>query len=252
MKKTKILILSITFILIIFCFIYIWHRNSQAYDTMINQYENKIREYELSEEKLCDQLEELKKENSSIREESELQTQELQELQDFIANFHMSPPETGFYEAISEKKYMTIENVTLRKMPSDNEYFYTGNILSYKMVKPLAVIFETITDLQDRDWKTEDRHWVLVSCRTFGELVDSYGWVKFSELIEYNEATMHLLQGPFMLASDAVDVETGELVHSLLRGSQVSVEFMNDCVRVSTDGGICAYVDKKYIVYPEP
>ena len=91
----------------------------------------------------------------------------------------------------------------------------------------------------------------MISHRTFGEMVDTHGWVRFSDLIEYNEETMHLLTGPFMLSEDAVDIETGELVHSLLRGNLVNIEFMDEYVMVSTDGGIYAYVDKKYVIYPE-
>ena len=94
-------------------------------------------------------------------------------------------------------------------------------------------------------------HWVLVSYHAFGDWIDSYGWVKFSELIEYNEETINLLQGPFMLSEDAIDIETGELAHELLRGSWVNVDFKEDFVRVGTDGGIYCKVDKKYLIYPE-
>lgn len=193
----------------------------------------------------------IREELSRLLEEKVVLNNDLMLLAQKIENFHMEPPETRFYEAISENKYMIADSVTLRKMPCDSEEFYTENTLSYYMVTPIAVVFETVVDLQDNSWTAEDRHWVLVSYHAFGDWIDSYGWVKFSELIEYNEETINLLQGPFMLSEDAIDIETGELAHELLRGSWVSVDFEEDYVRVGTDGGIFCKVDKKYLIYPE-
>ncbi|MBR3762838.1 MAG: hypothetical protein IKK59_08900 [Lachnospiraceae bacterium] len=230
MKRNYLWILLLVSISAITCCFLIWHHYSKAYDSAVNQYEQ--------------QLSELLEENTILNNEFELLLQKINE-------FHMEPPEGAFYEAISENKYMTAEEVTLRKMPCESEEFNTGNTLSYCMVTPYVVVFESIMDLQDKSWKPEDRHWVLVSCHAFGDWMDSFGWVRFSELVEYNEDTMHLLQGPFMLAEDAVDIETGEPAHELLRGSWVCVDFKGDYVRVATHGGISANVDKKYLIYPE-
>ena len=232
MKRKNFLILLVVNILTIICCFLIWCHYSKE-NSIVNDYEQQLEEYKSVEQILHNQL------------------AEMQVLTQKIDNFHMEPPETRFCEAISENKYMTAESVTLRKMPCDSEEFYTENTLSYYMVTPIAVVFETVVDLQDNSWTAEDRHWVLVSCHASGDWIDSYGWVKFSELVEYNEETTNLLQGPFMLSEDAIDIETGKLAHELLRGSWVSVEFKEDFVRVGTDGGISCKVDKKYLIYPE-
>lgn len=251
MNHRNVWITLISFSFILLWGTYIQYHYMQKYDTMVEHYENKVNEYEVSEKVLHKQLDNLQKENENILSELEIQSQQFKELEDTIANLYMAPPESRFAEAIAEKKYMVAENITIRKVPSDKEAFYSDNVLSYKMVTPIAVVFEPVMNLQDRSWNEEDRHWVLISHRTYGEMVDTHGWVKFSELIEYNEDTMHLLNGPFVLSEDAVDIETGELVHSLLRGNLVNVEFTDEGARVSTDGGIYAYVDKKYVLYPE-
>ena len=251
MNCKKLFIVLITFSLMLLGCIFVQHYYTQRYNAMVKSYENQISEYKISEGVVHNQLDDLQKEKNNILAELEVKTQELQTIKDAIANLYMSPPELSFSEAIAQKKYMVAENVTIRKIPSDNEAFYSEKVLSYRIVTPIAVVFEPVMDLQDISWKEEDRHWVLISHRTFGEMVDTHGWVRFSDLIEYNEETMHLLTGPFMLSEDAVDIETGELVHSLLRGNLVNIEFMDEYVMVSTDGGIYAYVDKKYVIYPE-
>lgn len=239
------------------CFL-MWHHYTKEYDSVVKQYEQQLEEHDTSEEILHIKLAELQAEKvgleqqvSELLEENTILNNDFKLLMQKIDDFHMEPPETRFYEAISENEYISAEGVTLRKMPCDSEEFYTGNTLAYYKVTPLAVVFESVMDLQDKSWNAEDRHWVLVSCHMFGDWMDSYGWVRFSELVEYNEDTMHLLKGPFMLAEDAVDIETGELVHELLRGSWVSVQFKEDYVRVGTHGGIFGNVDKKYLIYPE-
>lgn len=233
MKRNYLWILLFVSILAIVCCFLVLHHYSVEHDRVVIYYEQQLEDCKDSEQILHNQL------------------AEMQVLTQKIENFHMEPPETRLCEAISENKYMTAESVTLRKMPCDSEEFYTENTLSYYMVTPIAVVFETVVDLQDNSWNPEDRHWVLVSYHAFGDWIDSYGWVKFSELVEYNEETTNLLQGPFMLSEDAIDIETGELAHELLRGSWVSVEFKEDFVRVGTDGGISCKVDKKYLIYPE-
>lgn len=260
MKRNKsLLIFTIVFLAMLACIYVCYHHYAQEYHTMISKYEDQIKAYEHSEQVLLEQLEELQQEKDSIiselemrTQELEMQTQELHEIEEKIANFHMQPPNSEDWKALSGKKMMSKENVPLRKIPSDNEDFYTGIILSYDNVKAHAMVVETMTDLQDPTWLSKDRNWVLVSIYTFGESVDSYGWVRLSELMEYNEDTMYLYQGPFFVSEDAIDLETGELAHSSLRGHYVSVEFMEDCAKVSTHGGIYCYVDKKYVTYPEP
>lgn len=138
---------------------------------------------------------------------------------------------------------MTAENVPVRRMPSDNEIFYSPNELSYYMVTPVAVVVNYVDD--------EVTRWVFVNFHTVGDMADNHGWVKFSELIEYTEDTKSLLKGPFVLAENAVDVHTGETVSVYLHGSIVNAVFNEGYVHVVTDGGIKANVDEKYLIYPK-
>lgn len=259
MKNKRIIIILLSVLGVgISCF-YIWYQYLKVHDNMINSYENQVKEYEANEKIMQEQLEKIQYENeklkmqiSQIKEEKLGVEEELEKLTETIKNVHMTPPETEFYESIKEKKYMLGENVNLRKIPSDSSEFYSSGTLSYVLVTTHAVVFEMVMDLYDKTWKSEDRHWVLVSYHSFsGDLSDSFGWVKFSELIEYTEETKELLKGGFTLAENAIDLETGSLAHPLLRGQRVAVKFMDNCAQVFTNGGISCYVDKKYIIYPE-
>lgn len=49
-------------------------------------------------------------------------------------------------------------------------------------------------------------------------MVNSVGWIKYTQLMEYNAETKELYRGPFILAEDAIDLYTGELAHRGLRG----------------------------------
>lgn len=227
-----------------------WRNDIQKKTALIAGYENQMKEYELSVqdaqaqlEKLQSENQELQEENGSILAELESQTLEWQELKNEIGHSYMGASEDQFLKEVYAGKYMTAENVPVRRMPSDNEMFYSPNELSYYMVTPVAAVVNYVDD--------EVTHWVFVKFLTIGEAVDNQGWVKFSELIEYTEDTKSLLKGPFVLSEDAVDIRTGNPVDMYLRGSEVNAEFKEGYVNVMTDGGISANVDEKYLIYPE-
>lgn len=249
MKHKKILIFASVF-LVLLLGVLVWCNDIQNKTAMIADYENQMKEYEFSMqnaqvqlEKLQSENQKLQEENSSILAELESQTLEWQELKNDIGHTYMGASDDQFLKEVYAGKYMTAENVPVRRMPSDNEIFYSPNMLSYYMVTPVAVVVNYVDD--------EVTYWVFVNFLTIGDMADNHGWVKFSELIEYTEDTKFLLKGPFRLSEDAVDIHTGNAVDIYLRGSEVNAEFEAGYVHVVTDGGISADVDKKYLIYPE-
>ncbi|MBE5893274.1 MAG: hypothetical protein E7286_07810 [Lachnospiraceae bacterium] len=250
MKHKKILILISAFVVVLIGVCLGWRNDIQKQVASIVDYENQLKEYELSAqdaqaqlEKLQSENQELQEENSSILAELESQTLEWQELKNEIGHCYMGGCEEQFIKEAYGGQYMTAENVPVRRMPSDNEMFYSPNELSYYMVTPIAAVVNYVDD--------EVTHWVFVKFLTIGDAADNQGWVKFSELIEYTEDTKSLLKGPFVLSEDAVDIRTGNPVDMYLRGSEVNAEFKEGYVYVITDGGISANVDEKYLIYPE-
>ena len=251
MKKSmwhkKILIMASTLVVVLLG-VWGWRNDMQKKLAVIADYENRLKEYELSVQEAQAQLEklqseELQEENVSILAELEKQTLEWQELKNEIGHSYMGASDDQFLKEVYGGQYMTAENVPVRRMPSDNEIFYSPNELSYYMVTPVAVVVNYVDD--------EVTYWVLVNFITIGDMADNHGWVKFSELIEYTEDTKSLLKGPFVLSEDAVDIHTGNPVDIYLRGSEVNAEFKEGYVSVVTDGGISADVDEKFLIYPE-
>ena len=250
MKHKKILILVSAFVVVIGVCLG-WSNAIQKKKAVLADYENQIKEYELSVheaqaqvEKLQSENQELQEENDSILAELENKTSEMQELKQEIKSTYMGAGSSDqFVKQVYGGKYMTAENVQIRRMPSDNEMFYAIQELSYYMVKPVAVVSNYVDD--------EVTDWIFVNFLTIGDMADNHGWVKFSELIEYTEDTKSLLKGPFLLSEDAVDIHTGNAVDIYLRGSEVNAEFKEGYVSVVTDGGITADVDEKYLIYPK-
>ena len=250
MKHKKTLILVSAFVVVLIGVCLGWRNDIQKQTASIGDYENQMNEYELSVQEAQAQLEKLQSENQKLQEENssilaelESQTLEWQELKNEIGQSYMGASDDQFLKEVLAGKYMTAENVPVRRMPSDNEIFYSPNELSYYMVTPVAVVVNSVDD--------EVTYWVFVNFLTIGDMADNHGWVKFSELIEYTEDTKALLKGPFVLAEDAVDIHTGNPVDIYLRGSEVNAEFKEGYVHVVTDGGISADVDEKYLIYPE-
>lgn len=198
------------------------------------------------------QLEQLIEEQTQLITEIEETDELYATLKEKVGAVHMSlPSEEALQLLHSDKKYMTTEKVRLYKIPSEIEEFHTGNSLSYYMVKPLGVVSVATTDSAMHE-NAEDETWVFVSFKQFGEMVNSVGWIKYTQLMEYNAETKELYRGPFILSEDAIDLYTGELAHRGLRGDWVSASFIGDRAQVGTDGGwIFAWVDRKYVLYPE-
>lgn len=138
------------------------------------------------------QLEQLIEEQMQLMTEIEEVDALYATLKEKVGEVHMSlPSEEALQILHSDKKYMTTENVRLYKIPSEIEEFYTGNSLSYYMVKPLGVVAVEATDSTIHE-NAEDKTWVFVYFKQIGEMVDSVGWIKYTQLMEYNAETKEL------------------------------------------------------------
>ncbi len=245
-KKRQIIV----FIVVILCFLAGLVCMVYQNKTLQGEYkELQNRAKELQEEKTALEVltEHIAEEKSLLAEQVDLQKNAWQEQINVLQNFHMEPPETEHLDRIYTGTYMAGEDTKLYKIPSENELFYTGIQLSYERVTPIYTVIESITDRSQWD---EDRHWVLVSIYPFGEMVDSVGWIKYSDLIEYTSETKKLYRGPFRLADNAVDIETGKPVDALFLNTWVSVTFTEDYARVGAAGGVSCKVSPEFVIYP--
>lgn len=215
---------------------------------VISSLDQKLAELQAENGELRAETEELQAENQKLQAETEGLQAENQELAETLQNLQSAlkqiamQPEGSDGREILTKQYMAGECAEIYKVPTELEELKNRN-LSYVMVYPCAIV----TD--GKPYPSCER-WVLVTWRDYAESLDTVGWVKLEDLVEYTEETRNLLKSPLYVAEEAINLETGEAVDSLFtQGAWVNM--YEDYAEVYVEGGISCRVNKKYIRYPE-
>ena len=215
--------------------VYQYYQKVKSYEQNISQQQNVISEQ-------INELSELKDEIVALEEQGDL-LQSLEEL-------HIGWMNAEFLQELSQKKYMTNENVCVRKAPSDHSAFQSYNVLSYDLVDVIYAVNTTHMLSPTRE-EVENGIWVLVHFLS-SEPEDTVGWVKWNELIEYTNDTMHMLRSPVKVSEDAIDLETGKPISSIFYDGSIR-RYEGDYAVISSEvGGRSCKVDKKYLIYPDP
>lgn len=192
-------------------------------------------------EKLQAENQKLQTEIRKLQTENQELTEMLQDLQGALKQIAMQPEGSDGQEILT-KQYMASECTEVFKVPAELEELKNRN-LSYIMVYPCAIV----TD--GKPYPGFER-WVLVTWRDYAESLDTIGWVKLEDLVEYTEETRKLLKSPLYVAEEAIDLDTGEKVDGLFtQGAWVNL--YDDYAEICVEGGMSCRVDKKYIRYPE-
>lgn len=208
--------------------------------------------YEEAEVKLCTLQEDLEKAHAeiiSLQEEKDKAETELEELYSMLERIHLSPIDSDFPEDFFQKQWMLGENINVWKVPAGVEGLpkqLIGRIdLSYYMVKVIGAIY-------DGDGiGLKGTSWVLVEFMERDTALDTVGWVKMDDLVEYTEETKYLLRYPLTLTEDAVNVESGQ--REIYFDGPVFVTYYDgEYVGISPSGGRNAKVHKDCLIYPEP
>lgn len=196
-------------------------------------------EYMISGTDICEQCLELE--------------EELDRINIILSQIHMQPDGAREYEEYFEKKWMTGENVKVRKVPYNTELEnMTSNWLSYKRVDIECIVLGEYNEEEDRDkvFKQYNDPWALISFYSSDTALDTVGWVQLNELVEYTEDTKQFLNGPVSLAEGAVDANTGKPVE--FKSGLFVTDEEGDYVLLFAAGGIEYKVHKDYVIYPEP
>lgn len=127
---------------------------------------------------------------------------------------------------------MTAENTDVRGIP--REYGAVNRTLSYQMVDVYAATY------------ADDGKWVLIGFFCFDSAHDNMGWVKVSDLMEYNEENYLLLTYPVQVTEDCIDLNTGEPVQR----DAFEVHYIEDYAEILREGGRSYRVSPDDIIYP--
>lgn len=191
------------------------------------------------------ELAELNKTVASLQEEKQELETELAVINDIFTEIHMQPVEFGACEQLYNRKWMTAEKVELRKVPVDTGI---SNVkiadLSYDMVNVIGVVY--VFDNEGWDYIP----WALIWYESQETALDTVGWVRVEEMVEYTEETMYLLRSPINLAEGTVDSETNEIVKE--KEGLAIIDYEGDYVKLFAIGGKIYKVHKDYIIYPNP